>query len=509
MKRHILIFTILTGIISIDKLSSQDWQIVNPNYHYHYVLYDSLGGITDSLDAYTVRVDHTEGDTIFFNQWLRENILKSKIESVNIFTHHFLRRRMIKSRLGEVLFQSPGEIRFIIPEKPGQSWVFDSQADIKAELDAIYTAEIYGEIDSIKSIALSSGDIILWSRSFGILQFPVGYGKNEYYRQIGISGPDVGFTFPKMDDFYGFVPGDRFKYETGIHLGKVNHISYYKKLIWQFEIIDTVRENGIMHYLLDENLCEIRWEANYFHQKLQNSTSSFHSARRWDKLDIKPFEQWDLDWDSERWWTTYPHEAFYGPFGDSTFAPISSGKFLDKASRLIDFSNCVMLFQDSTLTCNSIWKWSGDVKWIKGLGLFVEKALERSFGSKRVSVDLKAWHVKGKSFGNSTAMYPEHCRPMNTDEWVPPLPVPPKEKEFSITHTNPVTNGKISITFPQEHEYASISLIDMSGRLIYYYLIKEENKLEIVTSSWAAGVYRLLLRDHEGQILVQKKIVIL
>jgi hypothetical protein len=58
-------------------------------------------------------------------------------------------------------------------------------------------------------------------------------------------------------------------------------------------------------------------------------------------------------------------------------------------------------------------------------------------------------------------------------------------------------NNLANISFPENGNY-NIQVVDMTGRLIYTAQVSEQN-LQLNTSSWAAGMYRLNIFSEKGQ----------
>lgn len=94
----------------------------------------------------------------------------------------------------------------------GETWIFENSQNISAEVIAITEDEIFGNIDSLKHIALSNGDTVILSKSHGIIEFP-HLDNDTYYRLMGIQSRDLGFKIPDYRDFFDFNIGDVFQYK--------------------------------------------------------------------------------------------------------------------------------------------------------------------------------------------------------------------------------------------------------------------------------------------------------
>ncbi len=89
-----------------------------------------------------------------------------------------------------------------------ESWNFTD--DISATITELSIMDIFGEEDSVKTISLSSGQEIVLSKNYGIINW-----MNEY-QLIGIEGRDLGVTVPTFDDMFTHIsPGDVVCYAEG------------------------------------------------------------------------------------------------------------------------------------------------------------------------------------------------------------------------------------------------------------------------------------------------------
>lgn len=89
--------------------------------------------------------------------------------------------------------------------QPGESWIF--QDSVEAQVISIEAQNIWGVADSVKTIALSDGGVILLSKAFGVLQF-------RDYLLSGLQGTGTGTQLPDNLDWYDWAPGEVFQYHT-------------------------------------------------------------------------------------------------------------------------------------------------------------------------------------------------------------------------------------------------------------------------------------------------------
>jgi ligand-binding sensor domain-containing protein len=90
------------------------------------------------------------------------------------------------------------------------SWIFDTLNNIQAAITEIDSEEIFGVVDSVKVIGLSTGQFIKLSKSFGIISFP-DFESGGYYELVGLQD-SLGESLPDFWDIYDFEVGDVFQY---------------------------------------------------------------------------------------------------------------------------------------------------------------------------------------------------------------------------------------------------------------------------------------------------------
>ena len=123
---------------------------------------------------------------------------------------------------------------------------------------------------------LSSGDTLILSKNYGIIRFPERYGTQQYYRQIGIKGPEKGFRFPSAKEVFSFSIGDKFEYKTANINSRAYPISEHRHgaveayKIHQVEIIDSLHlPNAIVYTTLNNILIESGFCKPFFSTRLE------------------------------------------------------------------------------------------------------------------------------------------------------------------------------------------------------------------------------------------------
>lgn len=208
---------------------SQDWTLINPAYQYNYRLADSTF-ITNVIVVDSTLVEGSE--TTYFLNRVGPGVetIYDYPETILINLPQFLQRKC-KLTPENWNFKDPGNIVF--PRSPitGNSWTLDSLQSIEATLDSVYLTENLNTEDSVRRILTSAGDTILWSRLFGILQFPKDYGGSTYYRLTGIDGLGVGEHYPTKKDFYPYQPGDKLEFSSSAYYPEESDFFQFSVLI--------------------------------------------------------------------------------------------------------------------------------------------------------------------------------------------------------------------------------------------------------------------------------------
>lgn len=225
---YFLIYLILFLPVSI---FSQNWQLINPAYTFHY------SSDSDSIPDYSLKVDSFEvsgSDTIFY---FNKTITDYNQSSIFINEPNLLDYYCLKTDSNYFFYPWKNFILYI--NKPfNEEWTYDSIHGITAHISGNYEGFILGISDSVRIIRLSSGDSLVISKKFGITTF-YDIESGKYYRLIGIqeNNKDYGVVPPDFFDIYNYDTGDIFCYETesSCYCGEIPTSNYSK---WKVEIID-------------------------------------------------------------------------------------------------------------------------------------------------------------------------------------------------------------------------------------------------------------------------------
>ena len=238
MGKHLL--SVLLCIVSQFSFS-QNWSVINMTDKFNYRL-DDDPVITATIWADSV---HWNGnDSVFYLNRVMCDTCVTLIGGPNPCDTcyglknqpQFLQRTAYISSSGVVNFRDTANRVILTLSALNDTWMFDSLPGITATVIATTTDSVFGSLDSIKIMMLSTGDTLKLSRNYGLLQYPNHYGQNSYYRLAGIEGRNLGVQLPKFNDFFNFNVGDMFEYH-----GRNN---FYEHCIspFDFEACDLIRK---------------------------------------------------------------------------------------------------------------------------------------------------------------------------------------------------------------------------------------------------------------------------
>lgn len=206
MKKYTIFFLILFQTITY----CQNWQLINPNYQYHYC------SDNNEIPDYSLKVDSiniNKTDTIFyFNKVISDckscaNPGTIYANMPNIFDYACM-------KTNDYCSFYPRKNFVIYPNLPVDSvWVLDTARSTTAQISRIEDVTTFGIPDSIKIIKLSSGDSIVISKNYGITKF-FDPDSNKYYNLTGakIYNEKFGTVPPDFNSIYNFDVGDIFCY---------------------------------------------------------------------------------------------------------------------------------------------------------------------------------------------------------------------------------------------------------------------------------------------------------
>ncbi len=251
MKTTLLIFSFALMSCSV---VAQNWSPVNTTEAFNFRL-DNDPVITSTIRSTSFAITAT--DTIFaLNTVMCDScitIIGGPVQGCDTCygwknKPQFFGREVVVTNSGWCHFRDPNNQVINLHASVNDSWLFDTSANVTATLTSSVFSSVMGNPDSVKTILLSTGDTIHFSKNYGIVQWPNGYGQNSYYRLVGIHGRNVGTLVPRMMDYFNFDIGDLFEFH-GMNLFGFNpvRVVYVRK----FEIMNKVISGDTVTYSVD------------------------------------------------------------------------------------------------------------------------------------------------------------------------------------------------------------------------------------------------------------------
>lgn len=218
-----LVFLSLNGF-------AQNWSLIQEDNVSFYLPNETIIGelYNAHRNIISIRIDSINidgGDSIFhFNR-----VLKESTECEYGYALHqpqFLQAE-VKKIATDYYFS--GNESFIIKSRASLAEQWNFNDTITATVAQLDTQTVFGILDSVRTISLSSGDSIQVSKHFGILRFPYIFGRSDYfYRLAGLKTPitDYGTTIANTKDIFGGLQaGDKFEYYTSLYHGSLGSAS--------------------------------------------------------------------------------------------------------------------------------------------------------------------------------------------------------------------------------------------------------------------------------------------
>jgi hypothetical protein len=188
---------------------SQQWRPVTSIEKFNYQI-DTAGYISNviSVDSFSIQ----NNDTLFYLNRIVTRCAGCPDTVLRLFNQpQFLERKMTRNTGGIYMFSDPGKFWIKTLAGLNATWVFDSLANITAQVTSKTYELVLNQWDSVKTISLSNGEMIRLSKGHGIIQFPLT-GTTHYYTLEGIAGRNLGVLVPGFHEFFNFNVGDVFQY---------------------------------------------------------------------------------------------------------------------------------------------------------------------------------------------------------------------------------------------------------------------------------------------------------
>jgi hypothetical protein len=176
---------------------------------------------TGNTISYTVWVDSTAYSATDSTYYMNKTVLTCKTcpNTQNYYSillknqGSFLLKNIRFSSSLTRLYQDDKHARYLSNNRQtGNTWVFDSLANIQATVIGLRDTLLWTQTDSIEQISLSNGRAIILSQSHGVLTFP----DLDYAGQLNLIGMEpptsTGVQTPMFNDLFSYTIGDVLEY---------------------------------------------------------------------------------------------------------------------------------------------------------------------------------------------------------------------------------------------------------------------------------------------------------
>lgn len=479
---------------------SQDWSLFNVNETLHY-RHDTAGYISHSIhvDSFS-----TQGsDTVF-----HMNRVLTYCDTCTFALGgnwgggtyaldnqpQFLQRHVRKYPDGRFLLHDPDSLWVHARAAAGTAWLYNPVTGDSAHVVAIDTLTLFGNPDSVKTIAVDNGDTLQLSRAHGLRKMLTDV--TELYQLEGIAGRNLGTQLPTFDEFFDYTVGDVFearwnRSECCPVYGEDYHV--------KFTITGkTVTTSGIEYNYTAVGNWRKHLGSSTSPTMFINTTSSIVFEDSVDHVaNLLPGQGFRGDFRKHDLWTDtvniYAVSWFYGfPADDyrmtSSYYLDGNGvvtkyihggrsQIFDIPIRLPNHPNIYELLQGPDLD---------QLVYKEGIGVVRHEAGRFESG---YSWQLTGWIVNGVQTGIITEDSVLLAR--STPGRMPSVTVFP----------NP-TPGPVRIDLGQRYDTGTASLYDLSGKLVHAVPIQAQQWVDM-TPQVPNGLYILQIKA-DGQVFQQK-----
>jgi len=155
-----------------------------------------------------------------------------------------------------------------------EMWVFNT--GITATVSGVGDSLVFGTLDSIKTILLSSGETILVSKNNGVLQYPDFENSGTYFSQTGFheGQNSQGEYLPNFWSTYNYNVGDVFCYNVNSYYLYTNRNYKIKLKILSRQNTDNMIKYGVKFLMINRNDYHDGTDEHYFYTYHYNYTDT-------------------------------------------------------------------------------------------------------------------------------------------------------------------------------------------------------------------------------------------
>jgi hypothetical protein len=182
----------------------QNWALINPAYRYNYSD-DGTDTISNQIKVIHQEVLGPDTTHLEFNRTAQLCYDCWPDCALRLGIPQFLGASCTVS--GTIwTFDEPIE-RVIHSKAPvGEVWLFEPENGANATLTSIEEVELFGIVDSIRTMVTDIGDTVIWSKGMGVVRWSMH--DSVPVELIGVQGLEIGVRIPSLWEFFPYQPGD-------------------------------------------------------------------------------------------------------------------------------------------------------------------------------------------------------------------------------------------------------------------------------------------------------------
>jgi|GEM_PF-3091336 len=397
---------------------------------------------------------------------------------------HFYGKKMLFNPNGDALFISSDADTLLLQTMAGLGETWNWNDTTIASVFALTMEPVLGSLDSLKHIALSSGDTLVLGKSSGLVRAfsffrpPISALDGLPFQLWGVPEHGLGGALPDIGEIFGFAQGDEFvRYE--------NYNSFpfggYRVEWNNHHRIDSIFASG------DNPSYKVWVERNKKITSQQQGNSQQYFPPMTDTLvfDSAQYSYLNL----------LPFQSRSSRSSEFYYFMIQTGVYRWD----IDTNRIVKRFEFGFLldTCSGYFHVDGlmygcSAAYVSGIGLWLWQENGFDWSDRKT---ITCFHTQPGDFGS--------CPPFNTLG----EPSPMGESSFISIFPNPA-NSTLNVVCAESRIRRSISLLGCDGSITLNSVLElGETEAELDVSSLRPGLYMLRV-DGPGKSPIFKKVVV-
>ncbi len=377
----------------------------------------------------------------------------------------------------------------------GDNWTAVMTNGITAMVDSVYSASIFGTLDSLKRIAFSNGDQLILSKNHGMVAIP---SSSNLVNLVALENRQLGEAPPSMADFYNFDIGDVFQYDFYRNSSSNQDFRWGKRKV---TVLDKTQIGDTLRYKVYQikreyiqNYGAFLWvDSSTFNMDIileESHPSNLNQNQRY----YFPGSISDCNYDFDNPVSSFAHhyideEGLYS-------------KDIGIQTQLADGYTCCF-YQDtsdneSIISLEPAITYELDqLVYKEGLGLTLTSMSQFEFGYQE---RLEGYVKNGDTTGT---VFPDLFLLVDTDN------PNPQDIDLELRIAPNPAFDYVNLTLETSH-YSTpfhLELYNIMGQSILTQPIPSNQEIQLSRGALFSGVYFVLIRSESGEIVARKKIV--